>query len=245
MRMYGDLADWYDLIDPVADHEDEAAMMADLLARAGVAGGALLELGCGAGNNARWLRDRYDLTLTDLNPEMLARSQAQNPGCAHVLGDMRSLRLGRRFDAVLVHDAVCYLSTEADLRALAETIAVHLRPGGVALVSPDTVREAFFEATDETFATDGHGRALFMTEWSWDPDPDDTSYRVEFVLQLRRGAEVQVVHDPHEEGLFPVATWLAALASAGLEVEAVEARADEVEGTPYTSLVFVARAPLS
>jgi hypothetical protein len=34
---------------------------------------------------------------------------------------MRTLRLDRLFDAVLVHDAVCYLTAEADLRRAMET----------------------------------------------------------------------------------------------------------------------------
>ena len=47
---------------------------------------------------------------------MLALSRALNPECEHLAGDMRTLRLGRVFDAVFVHDAVCYMTTRADLR---------------------------------------------------------------------------------------------------------------------------------
>jgi hypothetical protein len=37
------------------------------------------------------------------------------------MADMRTLRLDRFFDAVLVHDCVCYLTAEADLRRAMET----------------------------------------------------------------------------------------------------------------------------
>jgi hypothetical protein len=37
------------------------------------------------------------------------------------MADMRTLRLDRFFDAVLVHDCVCYLTAEADLRLAMET----------------------------------------------------------------------------------------------------------------------------
>ena len=37
---------------------------------------------------------------------MLAVSQTVNPECEHVLGDMRSLRLGRESDLVLIHEAI-------------------------------------------------------------------------------------------------------------------------------------------
>lgn len=58
------------------------------------------------------------LTLVDRSPEMLAVSFALNPECEHVVGDMRDMRLGRVFDCVLIHDAICYLTTEAELRAI-------------------------------------------------------------------------------------------------------------------------------
>src|SRR5262245_53937462 len=114
--LYGELTPWYRLLDPVADHAEEAAAYGVMLARPGApAGGTLLELGAGAGGNAFFMKRGLRCTLTDIAPEMQALSRALNPDCEHLLGDMRTLRLGRSFDAVLVHDAVCYLTTRADL----------------------------------------------------------------------------------------------------------------------------------
>lgn len=58
---------------------------------------------------------------------MLDLSKKSNPECEHILGDMRTLRLNRTFDAVFVHDAICYMRTREDLRAAIETAFVHLR----------------------------------------------------------------------------------------------------------------------
>jgi hypothetical protein len=52
---------------------------------------------------------------------MLELSRGLNPECEHVVGDMRPLHLGRQFDAVFVHDAVMYMTTEDDLRQAMET----------------------------------------------------------------------------------------------------------------------------
>ena len=49
---------------------------------------------------------------------MLDLSRTINPECEHVQGDMRTLRLGRVFDAIFVEDAVMYLTSVADLRAM-------------------------------------------------------------------------------------------------------------------------------
>ena len=70
-------------------------------------------------------------------------SRTLNPGCEHVLGDMRTLRLGRTFDAVFAHDAVMYMATEDALRACMGTAFAHTRPGGVAVFVPDFTRETF------------------------------------------------------------------------------------------------------
>jgi trans-aconitate methyltransferase len=73
---------------------------------------------------------RFSVVLVDRSPGMLEVSRALNPECDHVEGDMRTVRLGRQFDCVFVHDAVCYMTTEADLRAAIETAYVHCAPGG-------------------------------------------------------------------------------------------------------------------
>ena len=63
---------------------------------------------------------------------MLEVSKALNPQCEHILGDMRTLRMDRSFDAVFIHDAIMHMTTREDLRAAMETAFVHCRPGGAA-----------------------------------------------------------------------------------------------------------------
>src|SRR5262245_11097513 len=108
-RLYTAFSRWWPLLSAPEDYAEEAEFYRRLF----VAGCArppqtLLELGCGGGNNASHLKKHFRLTLTDLSPDMLAVSRALNPECEHVPGDMRALRLGREFDAVLIHDAVAY-----------------------------------------------------------------------------------------------------------------------------------------
>src|SRR5947199_313515 len=75
----------------------------------------VLELGSGGGHNAVHLKARFTMTLVDLSAGMLDMSRRLNPECEHHQGDMRTVRLGRTFDAVFVHDAVDYMLTEDDL----------------------------------------------------------------------------------------------------------------------------------
>jgi trans-aconitate methyltransferase len=219
MRLYSELADWYHLLTAPADYVEEAAEIVRL-AEAAVQGEArtLLELGCGGGNNASHLKRRFTCLLTDVAEEMLAVSRRLNPECEHMLGDMRTLRLGRVFDVVLVHDAVVYMTTEADLRAAFETAFVHTRPGGVAIFLPDYTRETLAEGT-RTGGHDGDSRALRYLEWVHDPDPGDTTYEVDYLIGLREGdAPLRVVHDHHFEGLFRRDEWIDWLETCGFAV---------------------------
>lgn len=214
--LYGELASWFHLLTPPEEYAEEAAWYRDRLLPIVGPGATLLELGCGGGNNASHLKASFRCTLTDLSPAMLAQSRLLNPECDHAAGDMRTLQLGRTFDAVLLHDAVAYLTTEADLALALETASRHCRPGGALLVAADFVRESFEPGT-EAGGGDGPGRALRYLAWTWDPDPADTTYRSDFAYLLREGSEVRVVHDSHLCGLFPRATWRRLLAASGFE----------------------------
>lgn len=235
-RMYDELADWFHLLTAPEEYADEAAAFLGIL-REHVDDplGTLLELGSGGGNTASHLRADLRLTLTDVAPGMLELSRGLNPECEHVLGDMRTLRLGRTFDAVLIHDAVMYMTSEADLRAALETAFVHLRPGGAAVMAPDCVRETFRPDTEHG-GHDGPDRALRYLEWSYDPDPTDTTFVTDFALLVREGADdVRVRHDRHVEGIFPRATWLGLLREVGYLPAIVE--------DAWARELFVARRP--
>ena len=240
MRIYGDLAPWYHLLTAPADYAGEAARYRSLIEEEVADARTLLELGSGGGNNASHLKERFACTLSDLSPQMLTLSRALNPECEHVLGDMRTVRLGRTFDVVFVQDAVMYLTTEDDLRACMETAFSHTRPGGVALFAPDCTRETF-EAGTEHGGHDGQdGRALRYLEWTHPPDAG-TSFTVDYVVVLiEPGHESRVVHDRHVNGLFPEHTWLHLLEAAGFTARLVPGDPDDEDAVQP---VFVARRP--
>ena len=184
-RLYTEFAAWFHLLTAPADYVEEAEFYRRaLIEAADVPPRALLELGSGGGNLASHYKQHFQSTLVDLSPQMLALSQRLNPECEHLPGDMRTVRLGRVFDAVLVHDAVVYLTTEDDLRQALATAFIHCRPGGVAVFAPDHVRETFVPRTDHG-GHDGDRRALRYLQWIWDPDPTDTTYVVDYAYLLR------------------------------------------------------------
>ena len=232
--LYDELAEWWPLFSPPADYADEAEYFLPLIERElGSRPLTLLELGSGGGNNASHMKKAFTtVTLVDLSPRMLDVSRQLNPDCEHHLGDMRSVRLQRTFDVVFVHDAVDYMLTETDLGAAIETAFVHCAPGGVVIFAPDHVSETFQPYTEHG-GEDGDGRAIRYLEWTYDPDPNDTTCVSDFVILLREGSQNTVLeHDQHEWGLFGREVWLNLFARAGFETR--------WEIDPFGRCIFIA-----
>ena len=143
-RLYDDLAYLWPAISPPEDYAAEAVYWRRALReKLGPGRHHVLELGVGGGHNLSHLTPYFQATAVDLSQRMLALSEKLNPGVEHHLGDMRTVRLGRKFDAVLVHDAISYMLNEDDLRATFATARYHLGPGGVLLAAPDLVKDTF------------------------------------------------------------------------------------------------------
>jgi SAM-dependent methyltransferase len=237
-RLYHDIADWWPIISPPEEYAEEATLYVEWIrASARRPLREVLELGSGGGNNASHMKRTFDMTLVEPADGMREISRKLNPECEHVKGDMRNARLGRTFDAVFVHDAVMYMTTEDDLRAALETVAVHLAPGGVALVAPDATTESFAEGTEHGGGQNESGRSARYLEWTLPPEPGGTTYTVHYAFMLREtDGTVRVVHDLHREGLFPRATWLRLFTDVELEAELAPRT---IEGREYDSFVAV------
>ena len=230
-KLYGELAPWYTLLTAPADYEEEATWYAGLLRRhARREVKRVLELGCGSGANASFMKHWFDeIVVVDLSEPMLRECAALNPELERHQGDMRSLRLGRRFDAVFVHDAASYLLTPDDVAAAVETAALHLEPGGVALFCPDDTLETFQPGLDDGGHDGADGRGVRYLAWS-NPGPGEHTVATDYAYLLRDSAgAVRVVHDRHLTNRLPQAIWTMALRNAGLQATMIALEHSTVE----------------
>ena len=241
--MYSDIARWWPLLSPPEEYEEEANFYVEALRdAAGSSIERVLELGSGGGNNASFMKAHFSMTLVDLSPEMLAVSQDLNPDCEHIEGDMRTARLEREFDAVFIHDAIVYMTSRDDLAAAVETAFVHTRPGGVALFCPDHTKDNFVPRTDHGGFDDGV-KGLRYLEWSWDPNPDDSTCITDYAYLLRdEDGSTRALHDRHIEGLFSEVEWNEILEGAGFVPSVLPFIHTEV---PEGSVLFLGRKPKS
>ncbi|TIM85770.1 class I SAM-dependent methyltransferase, partial [Mesorhizobium sp.] len=121
-----DLVQFYDI-------ENEGGVDFDYCVGFAKDAGSVLDLGCGTGQLAAALADRRSVTGVDPAPAMLdvARRRAGGQRVDWVEADARNVRLGRRFDLVILtgHAFQVFLTPE-DREAVLATIAVHLAADG-------------------------------------------------------------------------------------------------------------------
>lgn len=148
-------------------------------------GAQVLDLGCGAGEPmAEWLISAgYEVTGADISPAMLSIARSRWPDRNWIEADMRGLDLGGQFDGILGWHGFFHL-TGNEQRVALPSIAAHLRPGGVLMltvgpeagevtgrVGDDEVYHASLSERDyrEILTVNGIGVARFVRD---DPDCD-------------------------------------------------------------------------
>ncbi|MEW6280287.1 MAG: class I SAM-dependent methyltransferase, partial [Candidatus Eremiobacterota bacterium] len=164
--MYSEFADLWPRLSPAAGYRKEGARWSRLLREAlGPGQHRLLDLGSGGGHLLSHVGPGFAATAVDLSPDMLEHCRRLNPEVRTVAGDMRTVRLGEPFDAVMIHDALGYLLELDDLRGTLATAAAHLREDGLLLLGPDYVKQTFPGSTLHHYSC---GEGVDVVEWCHD-----------------------------------------------------------------------------
>jgi len=224
-RLYEDFAWMWRIISPPEDYIEETEELYRAMREySQIEAKTLLNLGCGGGHNDYTLKRYFEVTGVDLSASMLSLAKRLNPEITYLSGDIRNVRLGKTFDAVVITDAITYMLTEDDLRAAFTTAFAYLKPGGLFFTFAEITRENFRQnSTEYSVHTQGDITITFI-ENVFDPDPRDTTYQTTFVYLIRREgqSEITVKTDHHSGGIFSLETWLNLLKEVGFEVEQIE-----------------------
>ena len=220
-RLYRDLAHLWPVLSPPSDYGAEAdavrGVLDELVPTRRGERRSVLELGAGGGHTLFHLGEAFDCVAADVSPEMLRLCRVLNPGIDTVVGDMRTMRLDQRLEAVLIHDAIDYMTTPADVEATLATAAAHLRQGGVMLVAPTYTTQTFH---DGEVASDQHrADGICVTSISHVARIDSGGFELVMLLLLHTpGQAAEVVVDRHRCGLFTDEAWRAMVEAAGFDL---------------------------
>lgn len=96
---------------------------------------SVLDLGCWIGVDAERLARYYTVVGVDVQPHLIAYARERRPEPDFVVGDMSSVRLGQRFDAILcVGNSLSYVHRDPDLEATFATFSAHAKEGSLLIL---------------------------------------------------------------------------------------------------------------
>jgi SAM-dependent methyltransferase len=135
-----DYSDAYDLLYSDKDYDAECNLIETLFRRySSIPVSSVLDLGCGTGRHVFGMADRgYEVAGVDRSESMLAVakqsleiSQSREKVRLHS-GDIRTVDLGRHYDAVMIMFAVLgYQLENSDVMSVLKTARRHLKPGSL------------------------------------------------------------------------------------------------------------------
>ncbi len=131
---------------------------------------------------------------------------------------MRSFRLGRAFDAVLMDDAISHMNCRADFESAFRTAHAHLNPGGVLIATPDVTIETFRQNKTTTTPAARDGLEVVFVENVYDPDPADEQYETTILYLIRDNGHLRIETEHWTMGIFSLDTWRHVLRQTGFEV---------------------------
>lgn len=240
-RLYSDLSWTWPIISPVEDYIEETELFSKLIREhSKIEVKTLLHLGCGGGHNDYTFKKHFKVTSVDISEDMLGLAKKLNPEVNYKYGDMRTIQLGEKYDAVTILDSINYVKTVEDLQRTFITTYEHLKPGGVFLTFVEQIAEQF-KQHNTTCSTHSQGDVeITFIENYYDPDLTDTNYEATFIYLIRVGGKLEVHKDRHLCGIFKLETWLELLKATGFEVKQVKfTHSTFTEGESYPTLICI------
>ena len=203
---YNDLAWTEDWLANPSDYEEEVLIYVDLIKRTATEPPrTLLHLGSGAGGFDWIFKRHFTVTGIDISLGMLNKARIAHADIEYLEGDMRTLRLNRQFDAVVIPDSIDYMASRDDLRQAIQTAAAHLKTGGVLLVVAKT--EETFQNNNFAYTGEKDGVHVTLFENNYINPLVSNTYEATFVYLIRQQGELTIHTDRHVLGLFSQATW--------------------------------------
>ncbi len=249
LRLYGDLAWIWPAWGSPDHYRPVSERFAELINKhAVIPVETLLDLGCGGGKNMFTLKNYFRVTGLDISSAMLGNAETLNPECDFIVGDMRDFEVKSPFDAILVNDSITYMTTRKDFRRVFRAAYRNLKPGGILITCPDTLKESFRNNNTQVWSGEkeilpDHIEITYI-ENNFDPDPKDTSFETTFIYLIREHGRLRIEKDFHLCGIFSRDFWIRTLQETGFNVMEETCPGNE-ENSGETLPLFVCRRPFS
>lgn len=130
-------AELYDAIYYFKNYQRESEYLNNLIGRIVPDARTLLDVACGTGEHAKFLKQYYSVDGVDLNENYLEAARRKNPCGIYRPADMTDFDIGCRYDVVTcLFSAIGYVGTVACAERAIECMARHVQPSGILIVEP-------------------------------------------------------------------------------------------------------------
>jgi SAM-dependent methyltransferase len=221
--VYDKSARIYDLLytgSGIKDYPAESAELHRIIQDACPTAHSLLDVACGTGAHLAELSRWYSVEGVDLTPAMLDEARKRLPGVPLHQADMRTLALGRAFDAVIcLFSSIGYITDPAELRSTVGRLAAHVAPGGVLIldgwIRPDEWSDRRLPEPDIARDDDVIVVRLAFTR----REGNITDLEMHHLVQTEAG--VEYFSERHSLALTPTEDYVAAVEQAGLTAQVI------------------------
>jgi SAM-dependent methyltransferase len=209
--------DLYDSIYGFKDYAGESARLTELIRARNPAARTLLDVACGTGKHLEHFRETFDVEGVDLDEGLLTVARARLGSVPVHEGDMRTLELGHRFDAITcLFSAVGHLADTGELDSALAAMAAHLEPGGVLIVEPWIEPDAWVPGEPALLTVDEPDLKIARVTLT---GRRGTTSILDFHYLVATPAGVETYAERMELGLFTAGEMGSSFARAGLDVE--------------------------
>ncbi len=207
----------------------------------------LLHLGCGSGIYDYTFKKHFKVTGVDITENMLALAKELNPKVVYHHGDMRTIELGKKFDAVTIPESIGYMTSTEDLKRAIKCANRHLKPGGVLLICAN-IKETF-KSNNFVYTGEKEDIEITIFENNYIPHDNDSICEATIIYLIRNKGKLETYTDIHTLGLFDKKTWISLLEEEGFEIKETKEEHfyDEymLEEGEYPLYIFTCIKPLN
>jgi len=135
--MFIDSPELYDAIYHFKDYARESERLRALINKAVPGARTILDVACGTGEHARFLRYHYAVDGVDINKNYLQAARLKNPWGTYSFADMMDFDLGRTYDVVTcLFSAIGIVKTFDWLERAVLSMGRHITRGGALIIEP-------------------------------------------------------------------------------------------------------------
>jgi ubiquinone/menaquinone biosynthesis C-methylase UbiE len=127
----------YDAIYSFKNYRRECTRLHNLINALVPGAQGILDVACGTGEHAKYLKEHYSVDGIDINEGYLRAARLKNPSGKYTQADLMNFDLGRTYDVVTcLFSAIGIVKTFTFLETGITCMARHVRPGGALIIEP-------------------------------------------------------------------------------------------------------------